>query len=294
MKEKSSVIEMDMIHPDCYKIMSREPRLELLETGFRFLEGPVWIEEEQSLIFSDIPGNALYGWTEADGITLLKPNSYLANGNTLDPYGNLISCEHGTSRVTVTDLKTGRYSVLADSYEGKALNSPNDVVARSDGSIYFTDPLPGRQPRVGIPRAPELSFKGIYRYDDKAAFLYLLDDTFTTPNGLCFSSDESKLYVNDSTYGTIMVFDVDSKGMLSNRRVWGSVNGDGPGCADGMKYHPDHHIFCTGPGGIYLLNPEGAILCRMKMPEVAANMTFNADYSTLYVTATTSIYRITL
>ncbi len=285
---------IDKIITDKLPFFAKHPKIEKLVGGFRFVEGPVWIAEEKRLIFSDIPGNAIYSWQEEAGLSMLKPNSYLANGNTLDPYGNLISCEHGTSRITATDLKTGRYSILADSFDGKSLNSPNDVVARSDGSMYFTDPIPGRQPRVGIPRTPELPFCGIYRYDDKTAYLYLLDDTFTTPNGLCFSDDEKRLYVNDSADGSISVFDVDEKGMLKNRIRWSCVQGDGPGCADGMKFHPSGHIFCTGPGGIYLLNPGGNIVCRLKMPEVAANLTFNEDYSAIYVTATSSIYRIRL
>ena len=285
---------LDCLSTDSLPLIGREPEIERLATGFRFVEGPVWIAEEQRLLFSDIPGNAIYSWSKSGGISLLKPNSYLANGNALDPYGNLITCEHGTSRVTATDLKTGRYTVLADSYAGKALNSPNDVVARSDGSLYFTDPLPGRQPRVGIPRAPELSFQGIYRYDDRSACLYLLDDTFSFPNGLCFSADESQLFVNDSADGTITRFSVDERGMLRDKELWGRVSGDGAGCVDGMKYHPGGYIFCTGPGGIYLMSPGGEQLGRMKMPEVAANLVFNEDFTEIYITATSSLYRITL
>ncbi len=134
---KIDTIKLDMIKIDRIPLISSEPKLEQIATGFRFVEGPVWIPEEQKLIFSDIPGNALYYWTAEDGIHMLKPNSYLANGNTLDPYGNLISCEHGTSRVTITDLKSGRYTVLADSFDGKSLNSPNSFSAEisSKGAV---------------------------------------------------------------------------------------------------------------------------------------------------------------
>ena len=287
-------LEIDMNLSEAKTLLGKVPKLERIASGFRFLEGPVWLEDEKRLIFGDISGNALYSWTESAGVSLFRENSYLANGNALTPSGELISCEHATSRVTRTNLSTGSYSIVVNSYQGKALNSPNDVIVKSDGSIYFTDPLPGRQPRVGIPRPPELSFKGIYKFDDKTAFLYLLDDTFLIPNGLCFSCDETQLFVNDSANGNILVFDVDPKGFLANKRIWGQVNGDGLGCADGMKYHPDGYIFCTGPGGIYLLSPEGKIHSRMKMPEVAANLVFADDYKTLYVTATSSLYRITL
>lgn len=287
-------VTIDYLKGTSLPLMRREPEIEQIVSGFRFVEGPVWLAADQALIFSDIPGNALYRWSRAEGITMLKPNSYLANGNALDPYGNLITCEHGTSRVTATDLRSGRYTVLADSYGGRELNSPNDVVAKSDGSLYFTDPLPGRQPRVGIPRAPGQPYQGIYRYDDRSSFLYLLDDSFTFPNGLCFSDDESWLFVSDSVDGTVTRFGVDEKGFLQDKQVWGSISGGGPGCVDGMKYHPSGHIFCTGPGGIYLLDPEGKLLGRMRIPEVAANLAFNEDYSELYITATSSIYRIAM
>ena len=294
MSYTKSGLPIDMVQSEYPNIQEITPSIEKLATGFRFVEGPVWISEQKKLIFSDIPGNALYAWTQIEGISMLRENSYLANGNTLDPVGDLVTCEHATSRVTRTNLSTGRYSVVVDSYQGKALNSPNDIVAKSNGSLYFTDPIPGRQPRVGIPRAPELSFRGVYLYDDKTAFLYLLDDSLTTPNGLCFSADESQLFVNDSATGEIWLYDLDAKGMLKNKTLWGRVAGDGLGCADGMKLHPNGQLFCTGPGGIYQFAADGKLICRMKMPEVAANIVFADAGKTLYVTATTSIYRITL
>lgn len=295
MERQTSVpVEIEALCEKSIPLIGRSTTIEKLAGGFRFLEGPVWLEGQKRLIFSDIPGNALYSWSAQAGVTLMRPNSYMANGNTLDTYGNLITCEHATSRVTSTDLITGRYTVLASRYQGAELNSPNDVIGRSDGSIYFTDPIPGRQARVGVPRAPGLPFRGIYRYDDKSAYLQLLDDSFETPNGLCFSSDESRLYVNDSADGKIWVFEVNERGLLEHKRHLATVTGEGPGCADGMKYHPSGILFCTGPGGIYLVDAEGNLLARLRMPEVAANLTFDETHEELYVTATSSIYRIRL
>lgn len=293
-RRKNRPVEIDTLCQKPIPLIGEQTTIEMLAGGFRFVEGPVWIENEKRLIFSDIPGNALYSWDEEVGVGLMRPNSYMANGNTLDVYGNLITCEHATSRVTATDLSTGRYTVLASRYQGAELNSPNDVIGRSDGSIYFTDPMPGRQARVGVPRAPGLPFQGIFRYDDKTACLQLLDDSFVTPNGLCFSSDESLLYVNDSADGKIWVFDVNERGLPEHKRHLATVTGDGPGCADGMKYHRKGILFCTGPGGIYLVDTDRSVLCRIRMPEVVANLTFDEAHEVLYVTATSSIYRITL
>jgi gluconolactonase len=293
MEQKINTIEIEKYSDNLSRIVETA-RVEKLAGEFRFVEGPVWINKKHLLVFSDIMGNALYSWAEEAGIKLYRPNSFLANGNTLDLQGRLITCEHGTSRVTRTDMESDTYSVLIDSYNGKALNSPNDVIVKSDGNIFFTDPMPGRQPRVGIPRPQELSFQGIYKYDDELKQLFLLDDTFTLPNGLCFSPDESILFVNDSTFGTITAFDVDSGGMAGNKRLWAAARGDGEGVVDGMKCNREGYLFCTGPGGIYIFDPEGMCLGRLILPEIAANLTWGEDQRTLYVTARTSVYRIFL
>ncbi len=276
------------------QLVGRSPRIQILESGFRFIEGPVWISDEQRLIFSDIQGNAIYSWSEAEGLSMLRPNSYLANGNAYDPSGMLITCEHGTSRVTATDLRSGSYTVLAASYNGKALNSPNDVVVKSNGNIYFTDPMPGRCPRVGIPRPQELSFQGVFIYDRTSAFLTLMDDSLLLPNGLCFSPDEEILYVNDSLQGIIFSFDVNDKGLGENRREFSRIISEGPGVLDGMKATSDGFIFCTGPGGIFVIDPSGECLGKILMPEVAANFCWGENERTLYVTATSTVYRLTL
>ncbi len=284
----------DLTQKKFFEIFSKDIKIECLETGFRFVEGPVWFNETQTLLFSDIPGNALYLWNEKEGLKLFRQNSYLANGNTLDMQGKLLTCEHGTSRLTRTDLSTGSYSVLASHFEGRELNSPNDVVCKSDGNIYFTDPIPGRQPRVGIPRPVGQPFRGVFRYDDKTASLMLLDDKLTTPNGLCFSEDEENLFVNDSATGEIFKYTLNERGLLINKKLWARISADGEGCADGMKIMPNGFILCSGPGGVFLFDNNGYLMGRIKFPEVVANFTFANNYSELYLTATSSIYRICL
>ncbi len=266
----------------------------VVESGFRFIEGPVWDERDQRLFFNDIKGNAIYLIDDKHGLRLFRDNSYLANGNTLDREGNLITCEHGTSRVSKT-TREGEYSVLTTSYDGKALNSPNDVIVRSDGLILFTDPISGRGAGFGIPRAPELDFMGVYSYDPKTEVTSLLIDDFSFPNGLCLSPDESLLYVNDTREQLIRVFDIDSSGNLSNGRLWAKFTEDLPGKADGLKIDSAGNIFSTGPGGILVFSPEAELIGRIFVPEQAANFCWGGkDLKRLYITASTTLYRIDL
>ena len=165
------------------EIVGSGSALERVASGFRFLEGPVWNPYEKTLIFSDIMGNGLFKKDPDDSISIFRENSYLANGNTYDRSGRLLTCEHGTSRVTRLE-KDGSMSVLAAHYQGRELNSPNDIIVSRDGSVYFTDPMPGRMARVGIPREQELDFQGVFRIDPEGT-LHLLVDDFSKPNGLC-------------------------------------------------------------------------------------------------------------
>ena len=192
--------------------------LEKVAGGFRFLEGPVWDPFKKTLIFSDIMGNGLFRKDHNDTITVYRENSYLANGNTYDRTGRLLTCEHGTSRVTREELD-GSTTILASHYDGKELNSPNDIVVARGGSIYFTDPTPGRMGRVGIPREQELDFQGVFRIDPDGNLQLLVDD-FSKPNGLCFSNDERYLYVNDTDHQHIRRFQVNDDGNLSNGVLW--------------------------------------------------------------------------
>ncbi|MGB1253985.1 MAG: SMP-30/gluconolactonase/LRE family protein, partial [Candidatus Promineifilaceae bacterium] len=217
-----------------------------IATGFDFLEGPIWHPSHQTLIFSDILGNSIYSWNAQTGVSKRNRHSYMANGNAYDQQGRVITCEHATSRLTRTDTAAGSYEVLASHYEGKELNSPNDVVVKSDGAIYFTDPTSGRSANFGVPREPELPFSGVYRFDPNSGDLTLLVDDFAKPNGLCFSRDEQQLFVNDTVRFHIRVFDVLPDGSLANGRLWAETKGSGAGVPDGMKIDTQDNIYCCG------------------------------------------------
>ncbi len=267
--------------------------LECLASGFQFVEGPVWHPVRQDLVFSDIAGDRLYRWHPVDGLGVWRQPSRMANGNTYDRQGRLITCEHAASRVTRTELD-GTLTVLAAHYAGRELNSPNDVVVRSDGAVYFTDPNFGRRPtRVGVPRPQPQPSQGLYRADPVRLTLTRLVDDFDQPNGLCFSLDEQQLFVNDSPRGHIRVFAVQAEGGLGNGRVWAEVRGDGPGVPDGMKVDARGNLYCAGPGGLHVFSPDGQALGRVRVPEQAANFTWgDADGRSLFITATSALYRL--
>jgi gluconolactonase len=275
-------------------ILEDGSRMTRILSGYRFLEGPVWHPALGELFFSDIPGNAIYRWNPGHDASIFRPNSYLANGNTLDRQGRLLTCEHATSRVTRTTLDGSNcYEVLASHWQGKELNSPNDIIVRSDGGIFFTDPTPGRMARVGIPRPRQLSFQGVYRIDPETGVLSLLADDFSKPNGLCFDKNETRLFVNDTDRGHIRAFATEPCGSFTDLGVWVELPVLGPGVADGLKIDEEGRIFCCGPGGIQVFNPDASFLGLIEVPEIAANFTWgDDDRKTMYIAATSSIYRI--
>ncbi len=274
------------------KIVGDDVRVEQLATGFDFTEGPVWNHAESHLIFSDMPGNVMRKWTPDGGVEVFRQPSNMANGNAYDRQGRLITCEHATSRVTRTELD-GSIAVLATHYEGKELNSPNDIVVRSDGSIYFTDPSFGRAEYYGVPRDTELDFRGVYRLDPESGDLALLASDFDQPNGLCFSADESQLFVNDTMRSHIRVFDVSADGSVSNSRVWAEVTGDREGVPDGMKIDSEGNVCTTGPGGIHYFASDATSLGIIHAPEGVANFTWGEDdLRSMLITASTSLYRV--
>jgi gluconolactonase len=279
------------------QIIDPAVELEQIATGFAFTEGPVWHPAHKYLIFSDIICNTLYRWSQAEGVAVYRRPSYLANGNTYDHQGRLLTCEHGASRVSRQN-HDGTMEAIATHYQGRQLNSPNDIVVKSDGAIYFTDPNPGRGPRVGIPRPQELSFQGVYRLDT-AGLLTLLVADLPKPNGLCFSLDEQRLFINDSDRGCIYAYEVLPDGTLANstsgsdNKLWAELRNDGIGVADGMKFDCKGNLYCCGPGGIHLFGPEATTLGLIRMPEQTANLAWgDEDFATLYVTASTSLYRL--
>jgi len=266
--------------------------LEKIGGGFGFIEGPVWHPYEKWLIFSDIPNGRMHKLLPTGEIEIFRDPSHKANGNTLDRQGRLLTCEHAKSRVTRLE-PDGSTTVLATHYGGKELNSPNDIVVATGGTIYFTDPAYGRKEYFGVPRAQALDFQGVYRMNADGSGLTLLADDFAQPNGLCFSLDESRLFVNDTEHGHIRVFSIDAGGNLSGGAVWAETEGSEPGAPDGMKIDSCGNVYCCGPGGVHVFDPSGNFLGCIRVPEVCANFTFGGDdLKTLYLTASSSLYRL--
>ena len=264
-------------------------------TGFQFTEGPIWHPTDHYLLFSDMPGDVRRRWDEAGGVREVMRPANKCNGMTYDADLNLVLCEHATSSL-VRLSPDGRREILASHFEGKELNSPNDVCVRSDGSIYFTDPWFGRMPVFGVERSRELGWQGVFRVSPAGALSLVLDRRlFDQPNGLCFSPDESLLYVNDTTRALIRVFDVAPDGSLSHGRLFaqGIRSSREAGVPDGMKCDAKGNVWVTAPGGIRVYSPRGAQLGTVRIPEMPANLHWGgAEWCTLFVCATTSVYAV--
>ena len=266
--------------------------IEKIATGFLFTEGPLWHPAGRYLLFSDMPGDIMRKWSAAEGVTTFRKPCAQSNGLAWDNQGRLIVCEHATSRLTRTE-SDGASTVLASHHAGHELNSPNDVVVKSDGAIYFSDPTYGRMKVFGNPRPLQLDFRGVYRAEPDGTKLTLLADDFGQPNGLCFSRDEKALFVNDTERQHIRVFDVAPDGTLSGSSVWARTTGAGPGAPDGMKIDSAGNLYCCGPGGIHVFDRQATCLGVIKVPEYTANFCFgDDDRRSLYVTASTSVYRL--
>ncbi|MEA3344719.1 MAG: SMP-30/gluconolactonase/LRE family protein [Chloroflexota bacterium] len=258
---------------------------ERIATGFEFTEGPVW-NQGGYLLFSDIPADRIYKWSLEGGVEVFREPSGNSNGLTFDREGRLIACEHGNRQMSRTE-PDGSITSLATHYQGQRLNSPNDVVVKSDGSIYFTDPPYGVEPEER-----ELDFQGVYRIAPDGALTLLADD-LDRPNGLAFSSDESILYVDDTTRRRVWAFDVLSDGALANGRVFAEMESSAPGGPDGMKLDSEGNLYVAGPGGTWILDPDGNHLGTFVTPEQPSNLAFgDADRRTLYITARTSLYLV--
>lgn len=269
-----------------------------IATGFDWVEGPAWFGDANCLLFSDIPNNRLMRWTPGIGTSEFREPSNFANGNTRDRQGRLISCEHGTRRVTRTELD-GSITVVADRYEGKRLNSPNDVVVKSDGSIWFTDPHYGIMTDYEGYRAEQELPCHVYRVDPKAGAIVAVIDSMACPNGLAFSPDETKLYVADTgrmfdsdAQRHIRVFDVKGDGILSGGEIFHTID---PGTADGFRVDEDGNVWSSAADGVHCISPTGRLLGKILVPELVSNVCFGGRARhELYITATTSVYRIVL
>ncbi len=274
-------------------------RLNRLYTGCRWAEGPVWFNDLGCLLWSDIPNQRILRWSDkplaGESVSVFRSPSNFANGHTRDASGRLVSCEHGTRRVTRTEID-GTVTVLADSFNGKRLNSPNDVIVHSDGSIWFTDPTYGiMSDYEGYRAAPEQPVRGVYRIDPSGSTSLVADD-FGQPNGLVFSPDETKLYIADSAFSHdptaprhIRVFDVNGT-KLSNGRVFAHIDA---GLPDGIRVDMDGNLWSSAADGVHCFAPDGTRLGKIFVPETVANLTFGGPRrNRVFIAATSSLYEI--
>lgn len=293
------------LDPRLDKILPKDAKIEVISSGFEWAEGPVWVKDGGYLLFSDIPRNSIMKWKEGVGVSLfMKPSGFTgvgeygaepgSNGLTIDSEGRLVACEHGDRRISRLE-KNGGKRTLVDNYMGKRLNSPNDLVYKSNGDLYFTDP-PYGLPKNWDDSRRELDFCGVYRLA-KDGKLTLLTKELSRPNGLAFSPDEKTLYVanSDPKRAIWMKYPVNADGTLGQGTVFNNVTESVdklPGLPDGMKIDRDGNLFASGPGGIYIYAPDGKLLGRIETGEKTANAAWGDDGSTLYLTADMYICKV--
>ena len=282
------------VTPAFHALLDVNAPVRTIGTGFIFTEGPIWHPTEHHLRFSDMPGDVRREWDGAQVREIARPSNK-GNGMTYDAQLNLLVCEHATSSVA-RFAPDGTRTVLASHYQGKELNSPNDIVVKSDGSIWFTDPWYGRMPHYGVERPRQLGWQGVFRIPPGGGDPELMVDRhmFSQPNGLCFCPDESKLYVNDTEQANIRVFRVQGD-RLDGGRLFASGIRDGrlPGVPDGMKCDEQGNIWLTAPGGLWVYAPSGELIGKVAIPEQAANLHWGGhDWRTLFVAAGTSVYAL--
>jgi sugar lactone lactonase YvrE len=291
---------LDVQSPDLHDLIAPDAVIERVAGGLGFTEGPVWCGDH--LLFSDIPNKRIVRWRRLpEGPELTTYATGMSNGLTLDQQGRVLAAGHDGRRI-VRVAADGTRTVLAERFQDKRLNSPNDIVVKSDGTIYFTDPPYAIQPGTpGMPRpegwwtkpiaGKEQPCNGVYRLAPDGA-LHLLVDDFALPNGLAYSPDETVLYVDDSAHKHIRAFDVQADGTLSNSRIVLDMASEEAGVPDGLKVDVQGNVFCTGPGGVWVCRPNGDLLGRIILPELPANLAWGEDGSVLFFTARTSVYRL--
>lgn len=287
-------------------LIPKEAQTEKIVDGFAWVEGPVWHRKENYLLFSDVIANTVFKWRAGNSASMfLKPSGYTgatpftgkepgSNGLAFDPDGRLVMCEHGDRRVSRLEAD-GRKITLADRYQGKRLNSPNDLLFRPTGDLYFTDP-PFGLPQAFADPAKELDFCGVYRRSPNGA-LTLMTKDLKAPNGIAFAPDGKKVYISnaDPMNAIWLVYDVKEDGSFANGRTFFDATEQAKtkkGVPDGMKIDKDGNLFAAGPGGIYVLAPDGALLGNLDTGVATANCAWGNDGSTLYIAAHTAIYRV--
>ncbi len=289
----------DIITPAFRNLVLANAQVETLFTGTRWGEGPVWFGDVGCLLWSDIPNNRMLRWVEGVGVSIFRQPSNFSNGNTRDLQGRLVTCEHGARRVSRTEYD-GRITVIADSYKGKRLNSPNDVVVKSDGTIWFTDPPYGILTDYEGGRAEsELGANNVFRFDPRTGDLAVVADDFVKPNGLAFSPDETILYVSDTAQSHdpkgvhhIRALAVKDGSRLATGKVFVEVS---PGMSDGFRLDEHGNVWTSAGDGVHCYSPSGELLGKVRIPEVVANVTFGGPRKNrLFVAGATSLYSIYL
>ena len=273
------------------KLIANDAKIEKLASDMKFTEGPVWFDDVSGdgyLLFSDIPNNHIRRWDDKAGLTIFRDASNNTNGNTRDSQGRLVSCEHATRRVTRTE-KDGSITVLANRFDGKRFNSPNDVAVKSDGTVWFTDPP------YGLPKGEkkELDKNYVFRLDPKTKSVTPVAADCDMPNGLAFSPDEKKLYVADSGKPKhIRVFDVSADNTLTGGQVFCTID---KGAPDGIRVHPTGLLFSSAADGVHIFSDKGDLIGKILLPESCANLAFGGkNHDQLYMTASKSLYRLKL
>ena len=285
--------ELEVID-DRFKQIRGDSRVERLYTGCRWAEGPVYVPAGKYTLWSDIPNDRMLRWDETTGhVGVFRQPADYSNGNILDDEGRLVSCHHGSRQVTRTE-HDGSISVLADRYDGKRLNSPNDVVVHSDGSVWFTDPAYGIDSDYEGHRADsEIGACYVFRLDVATGALAVVADDFARPNGLAFSPDETQLYIVDSHLRHIRRFDVAADGALSDGRLFAECAADGG--FDGIRLDDAGRVWAAEVDGVHCFDPDGTLIGKLHLPERVSNLTFGGPQrNRLFITATTSLYSIRL
>ncbi|MCB0549128.1 MAG: SMP-30/gluconolactonase/LRE family protein [Phaeodactylibacter sp.] len=321
-EKKEETAEEVLAHPTTGKVITLDPRLndildtnaviEVLAEGYEWSEGPLWLEKEQLLIWSDVPKNTIYRWKAGEGAAVyLRPSGYTSgperggepgsNGLLLGPDGRLVLCQHGDRRMAMMDAPLDspkpEFTTIAGRYEGKRFNSPNDAAYDREGHLYFTDPPYGLEKNMDDP-AKEIPFQGVYRVSPEGE-VFLLTDELSRPNGIAFSPDYSKCYVanSDPERAIWMVYEIDEHKKFTNGRVFfdaTSLAASNPGLPDGLKVNKEGVLFATGPGGVLVFTPEGEHLGTISTGQATANCAFNADETVLFMTADMYLTRVVL
>ena len=282
-----------VFHDGFKKLINPLENIEIISENHKFTEGPVWDDKQQRLLFSDIPANTIYSWSEKQGTRVFLQPSGFANGLAFNGAGDLVICEHQGRVISSLDSQMQR-KVLASTFEGFKLNSPNDLVIAGDDSVIFTDPIYGLREGNGGPAQQELPFQGVYRYIPAENELILITDSFERPNGLAFSPDEKRLFIADTVRQHIRVYDINKKWNFIGGAVWAELwDSDYEGRPDGMKFDAQGNLFSAGPGGIWVFSQQADLLGRIILPDKTSNLAWGSvDHKSLFITSSDKVYRL--